>query len=155
MKMKVSTGGANKFLLALKKEIFPFIENKYRTKERGIAGHSFGALLGAYAMVQEPELFNKYLLSSISMFWDGAVLLQKVQSFFQSGNHSLNAQVFVTVGEQEIFMDMIPSMKKLTAALREHNYQGLVIEERVLPNENHASAFLTSFNQGIRVLYKK
>ena len=45
MKMKVSTGGANKFLLALKQEIFPFIENKYRTKERGIAGHSFGALL--------------------------------------------------------------------------------------------------------------
>jgi hypothetical protein len=52
-------------------------------------------------------------------------------------------------------MDMIPGMQRLTTKLREHNYPGLMIEERVLPNESHASAFLTSFNQGIRVLYKK
>lgn len=155
MNMKVSTGGADKFLQALKQEIFPFIESRYKTKERGIAGHSFGALFGTYVMVHEPALFNKYLLSSISLFWDGGALLKKEQSFFQAGNRSLNAQVFVTVGALEEFMDMIPSMKRLTAALREHNYQGLTIEERVLSNESHASAFLTSFNQGIRVLYKK
>jgi predicted alpha/beta superfamily hydrolase len=155
MQMKVSTGGADKFLQALKTEIFPYIEGKYKTKERGLVGHSFGGLFGAYVMVKEPELFNKYLLSSISMFWDNEVLLKKEQAYFQSGKRSLDAHVFVTVGAQEEFMGMIPGMKKLTANLREHNYQNFVIEERVLPNESHASAFLTAFNQGIRVLYKK
>lgn len=152
---EVKTGGADKFRLALKTEIFPFIENKFKTKGRGIAGHSFGALFGTYVLLQEPELFDKYLLSSTSLFWDDGVLLKKEQSFYQAGNRSINAQVFITVGELEGFMDMIPAMKKLTASLRAHNYQDLVVEERVLPNENHASAFLTSFNQGIRVLYKK
>ena len=155
MKMKVKTGGADKFLLALKQEIFPFIEKSYKTRDRGLAGHSFGALFGAYTLLQEPALFNKYLLSSISMFWDNEVLLKKEHSFFQTGKRSLDAHVFVSVGALEGFMDMIPAMKRLTTALREHNYQGLAIEERVLPNENHASAFLTAFNQGIRVLYKK
>jgi predicted alpha/beta superfamily hydrolase len=155
MKMKVETGGADRFVQALKEELFPFIEQKYKTGKRGLAGHSFGALFGAYVLLQEPALFDKYLLSSISMFWDREVLLKKEQAFFLAGQRSLNAQVFVTVGEQEGFMDMIPSMRKFAAALRGRNYGGLILEERVLPNETHASAFLTAFNQGLRVLYKK
>ena len=89
------------------------------------------------------------------MFWDKEVLLKKEQAYFQSGKRSLNAQVFITVGGLEQYMDMIPGMKKLTTKMKEYNYQGLLIEERVLPNESHASAFLTSFNQGLRFLYKK
>lgn len=155
MNMHVKTGKADQFLMALKQEIFPLIEKKYKTSERGIAGHSFGALFGAYALMQEPALFSKYLLSSISMFWDKEVILQKEASFFQNGKHDVQAQVFVSVGALEGFMEMIPGMQRFTSALRSRNYQGLTIEERVLPNESHASAFLTAFNQGIRVLYKK
>jgi predicted alpha/beta superfamily hydrolase len=155
MSMQVKTGKADQFIKALKQEIFPLVEKKYKTGERGIAGHSFGALFGAYALTQEPGLFNKYLLSSISMFWDKEVMLQKEQAFFQTGKHDVHAQVFVSVGSLEGFMDMIPGMQRFTSALRSRNYPGLTIEERVLPNESHASAFLTAFNQGIRVLYKK
>ena len=155
LKMKVRTGGADKFIQALKSEIFPFIESRYRTNSRGLAGHSFGALFGAYVMLQEPALFQKYLLSSISLFWDQDVILKKEQFYYQAGNRNLPAQVFVTVGAQEQFMGMIPSMQKMVASMQEHKYQGLVIEQRILPNETHASAFLTAFNQGIRVLYKK
>jgi hypothetical protein len=155
LKMTVRTGGAPKFLQALKQEIFPFIDSKYRTAERGIAGHSFGALFGAYVLLQEPSVFSKYLLSSISMFWDKEAVLKQEQAFYQKGNKSLPAHIFVAVGEQETFMGMITGMKKMTASLRERAYPGLMIEERVLPNENHASAFLTAFNQGIRVLYKR
>jgi uncharacterized protein len=155
LKMNVRTGGADKFLQALKTEIFPFIESRYRTGERGLAGHSFGGLFGAYVLLQEPGLFSKYLLSSISLFWDKDVILKKEQAFYQAGNRNLPAHVFVTVGAQEQFMGMIPSMQKMVTSMRAHNYKGLVIEERILPNETHASAFLTAFNQGIRVLYKK
>jgi predicted alpha/beta superfamily hydrolase len=155
LKMPVKTGGAARFLQAMKQEIFPYIESRYRTAERGLAGHSFGALFGAYVMLQEPSAFNKYLLSSISMFWDKEAVLKQEQAFFEAGNKSLPAHVFVSVGEQETYMGMITSMKKMTTAMRERNYAGLQLEERVLPNENHASAFLTSFNQGIRVLYKR
>lgn len=154
LKMDIRSGGADKFLQALQQEIFPFVEGKYRTGERGLAGHSFGALFGAYVLFHQPATFGKYLLSSISMPWDNQVMLGMETAFFKGGNKQLNAQVFVTVGAQEAF-DMIPAMQKLTAAMRAHHYGGLLLEERVLPQESHASAFLTAFNQGLRVLYKR
>ncbi len=155
IKMTVGTGEANKFLQALQQEIFPLIEKNYRTRDRGFAGHSFGALFGSYVLLNQPQLFKKYLLSSISMPWDNQVLLKQEAAFFGAGNKQLNAQLFVSVGDQETYMDMIPGMQKFTSSLKGRNYQGLIIEERILPNETHASAFLTAFNQGLRVLYKK
>jgi uncharacterized protein len=155
MKMSVKTGGAENFLIALKQDIFPLIEKTYRTKGRGIAGHSFGALFGAYVLLHAPSTFDKYLLSSISIFWDKNIVLQQEKDFYSKGNKSMNAKVFLTVGEAETYMDMIPGMKQLAASLREHKYEGLKIEERVLPNETHASAFITAYNQGLRWLYKK
>ncbi|HEV7333780.1 MAG TPA: alpha/beta hydrolase-fold protein [Flavisolibacter sp.] len=154
IKMVVKTGGAENFIKVLKREIFPFVESRYRTAGRGLAGHSFGGLFGAYAAVTEPALFNTYLLSSVSFFWDNNVLLKQEESFFQKGNRSLPAQIFITVGAQEGFMEMIPLMQRFTATIKDRKYAGLTIEERVLPNETHASAFLTAFNQGLRVLYK-
>ena len=154
IKMTVRTGEANKFLKTLQQDIFPLIEKNYRTRDRGLAGHSFGGLFGSYVLLNQPQLFKKYLLSSISIPWDNQVLLKQEASFFQAGHKELNAQVFVSVGDQETYMDMIPGMQKFMASLKGRNYQGLSIEERILPNETHASAFLTAFNQGLRVLYK-
>jgi predicted alpha/beta superfamily hydrolase len=154
LKMNIRSGEAGKFLQALQQEIFPLVEGKYRTGERGLAGHSFGALFGAYVLFHQPATFGKYLLSSISMPWDNGVMLKMEESFFKRNKGPLAAQVFVTVGAEEAF-DMIPAMQKLTAALRARQYQGLVLEERVLPQESHSSAILTAFNHGLRVLYKK
>ena len=154
LKMTIRSGEAGKFLQALQQEIFPLVEGMYRTGERGLAGHSFGALFGAYVLLHQPATFGKYLLSSISMPWDNGVMLKMEEQFFKAKNRPLAAQVFVTVGAEEAF-DMIPAMQKLTAALRARRYQGLLLEERVLPQESHSSAFLTAFNHGLRVLYKK
>jgi predicted alpha/beta superfamily hydrolase len=155
LKEEIKTGGASQFLLSLKEDIFPLVEKKYRTSGRGIAGHSFGALFGAYVLFQEPSLFSHYLLSSVSFFWDNKVTLKNEEAFYRKQNKVLPATLFLTVGEQEGFMDMIPAMKTLAATLRGRNYQGLTVEERVLPHETHASSFLTAFNQGLRFLYSK
>ena len=154
LKLNITSGRADKFLSALKKEILPYIEKKYRITDRGIAGHSFGALFGTYTLLTEPSLFKKYLLSSISTPWDKQVLLKLEDAFYQSGVRSINADVFVTVGAEETWFDMITDMKKLTAAMKQH-YKGINIEERVLQYENHPAAYLTAFNQGLRWLYKK
>lgn len=154
LKLKIKSGKADKFLSALKKEILPVIENKYRTADRGIAGHSFGALFGTYALLTEPSLFKKYLLSSISIPWDKQVLLKQENALYESGVRNIDADVFVSVGAEETGFDMIPGMKKLTASIKQH-YKGINIEERVLQYENHPAAYLTAFQQGLRWLYKK
>lgn len=155
IKMNVKTGGATDFLNVLKREIFPLIQSRYRTAGRGLAGHSFGGLFAAWVALIEPELFDTYLLSSVSFFWDNQFLLKQEEQVYRTRDRSIPAKIYITVGAQESFMGMIPLMQQFTAALKSRSYKNLMIEERILPNESHASAFLTSFNQGLRVLYKK
>ena len=154
LKKPIKSGGASSFLKTLESEILPFVEKQYKTsKDRAIAGHSFGALFGAYVLYHQPELFNRYLLSSVSMPWDNGEMLQEEIDYFKAGNRTLNAHVFLTVGDKEEF-NMKPLIKQLAKSMREHNYQGLVLEEHVLENESHTSAIATAFNHGMRALYK-
>ncbi|HEX8277420.1 MAG TPA: alpha/beta hydrolase-fold protein [Segetibacter sp.] len=154
LKMRIKSGGAFSFLKTLRNDILPFVESQYKTsKDRAIAGHSFGALFGAYVLFHQPELFNRYLLSSVSMPWDKDEMLKEELDFFKAGHRVLNAHVYVTVGDKEEF-NMKPLMKQLVKSMREHNYQGLVLEEHILENESHTSAITTAFNHGMRALYK-
>jgi predicted alpha/beta superfamily hydrolase len=152
LKINIRSGGANKFLKALKDEIIPFTEKNLRVSTRGLAGHSFGALFGAYVLFHEPTLFRNYILSSISMPWDKNIMLEQEKAFYEAGNKSLDARLFVTVGDAETGFDMIGSMQKLNTAIRDH-YKGVQLEERILPNETHASAYIAAFTQGLRTLF--
>jgi len=150
-----TSGGAAVFVNTLKQEIFPLVEKRYRTAgARGFAGHSFGALFGAYVLFHEPQLFSNYLLSSVSIPWDHNEMLQEEQQYFNKGNRNLKAHVFMSVGSKEM-ADMPALMRQLAASMRAHQYQGLQLHEQVLENETHTSAVTTAFNQGLRVLYGK
>jgi hypothetical protein len=80
----VPPAGAPMFLETLSKEIIRFIEKRYRVSEdTAIAGHSFGALFRAYTLFHQRSLFNRYLLSSISLQWDNGSLLNDEKAFLQ------------------------------------------------------------------------
>lgn len=153
--LHVRTGEAAKFVSALQNEIIPFVETKYRAKERGLAGHSFGGLFGAYVLLKEPWLFQNYILSSVSLEWHNFKLLELENEFYKAGNRTLNARVLITVGEEEEKDRMIDPMKKFVTAIREHGYKGLSITDRIIPYEDHSSAYLAAFSQGLKLLYKK
>jgi len=155
LKSNVVSGGANYFMNTLKSEIIPYVEQHYKTSnDKALAGHSFGALFGAYVLFHEPSLFNKYLLSSVSMPWDKDEMLSEETSYFNAGHKQLPARVFISVGEKEE-SNMVPLMQQLVKAMREHNYEGLNIEDHILANESHTSVVATAFNQGLRSLYKE
>lgn len=155
LQMPITSGGAAAFLKTLQLEIFPFIEKRYKTVAgRGFAGHSFGALFGAYVLFHEPNLFSKYLLSSVSMPWDSGEMVAEEKQYYSAGNRTLPAQVFMSVGSREE-NGMQPLMQQLAASMRAHQYQGLQLSEHVLQNETHTSAVTTAFNQGLRTLYGK
>jgi len=153
--LNVRTGEAAKFVSALQQEIIPFVETKFRVKERGLAGHSFGGLFGAYVLLKEPTLFQNYILSSVSLEWHNFKLLELENDFYKAGNRTLNAKVLITVGEQEEKDRMIDPMKKFVNAVRQHAYKGLNITDRIIPFEDHGSAYLAAFSQGLKLLYKK
>lgn len=81
------SGGAANFLKFIKEELFPFIENNYRTQAyRVFSGHSLGGLCVFYALLYEPEMFNAYIAVSSSIWYDDKLLLKKAKKVFLGSN---------------------------------------------------------------------
>jgi hypothetical protein len=67
---KVS-GGGEKLLQFIEKELIPKIESTYRTAPyRIFAGHSLGGLLAVYAYLNHNQLFNTFISMDPALTWD-------------------------------------------------------------------------------------
>lgn len=67
---KVS-GGGEKLLQFIEKELIPEIKNSYRTGPyRIFAGHSLGGLLSVYAYLNHNQLFNAFISMDPALNWD-------------------------------------------------------------------------------------
>ena len=66
VKRPARTGGAGDFLHFIKHELVPDIEQDFPADphKRILAGHSTGGLFTAFALLEEPNLFNTYIIGS-------------------------------------------------------------------------------------------
>lgn len=74
---KLTTGGASHYADYLETQVLPFMAEHYRVddKERTFVGNSLGGLLGAYLLLEKPNLFDNYVLGSPSVWFNGEQLL--------------------------------------------------------------------------------
>jgi uncharacterized protein len=153
--MKMVTGGAANFLQVLEKEIIPYIENNYKTnKDRSLAGHSLGGLFALYTLFHEPELFQKYLISSPSLYWNDFEMSGEETEYNSVGHKSLQARIFISSGSLEPD-PMTPDIKQLVSLLKQRNYKGLDITEYVFQEETHLSVISYSLSRGMRIIYSR
>jgi predicted alpha/beta superfamily hydrolase len=151
--MKMVTGGAADFLQVLEKEIIPYIENNYKTnKDRSLAGHSLGGLFALYTLFHEPALFQKYLISSPSLYWNDSEMLGEETEYYNGRHKILQARIFISAGSLEPD-PMAPDIKQLVNLLRQRHYQGLEITEYIFQDETHLSVIPYSFSRGMRIIY--
>jgi predicted alpha/beta superfamily hydrolase len=153
--MKMVTGGAADFLQILEKEIIPYIETNYKTnKDRSLAGHSLGGLFALYTLFHEPALFQKYLISSPSLYWNDFEMLGEETEYYGSRHKILQARIFISAGSLEPD-PMTPDIKQLVNLIRQRHYQGLEITEYVFPEETHLSVIPFSLSRGMRIIYSQ
>lgn len=149
---KVS-GGADLFLDFLNIELIPFIDNTYRTidDDRGIVGHSFGGLIGTYALLTRPELFQRYIIVSPSLWYDDKLCL-KLEDDYSRSNKSLYAKAFFCAGWEG--KDMTILMHELVSTLERRKYTGLTVQGLTFPNETHNSVFPGALSRGLLYIYE-
>lgn len=149
----LQSGGAKEFLTIIKNEIIPFVEKNYHVNDdRGIEGHSYGGLFATYCLLQEPQLFNRYGINSPSLWWDNEKIFETEKSFAEK-NRTLNAQVFITVGNKE-GESMVTKMTAFADSLKAHHYSGLTLTSQIFEDEGHFSVVPASISRTLRVLYK-
>lgn len=150
-------GGAPAYLDWMVGEALPAIEARYRIQpgERLLMGHSLSALFGLYTLVNRPGVFNRYLLASPSIWWDGRAILD-IEARSAAAGTKPAGNLFVSVGSGEEppgFFPMITNARDMVGQLRSRNHPDLAFTMQVLDGEVHQSTIPAAISRGMRWLH--
>lgn len=71
-----SSGGGEKFIEFIEKELIPYVDSTYPvTAQRVLVGHSLGGLTAINILINHTVLFNGYIASDPSLWWDNKMML--------------------------------------------------------------------------------
>lgn len=128
-------GGAERFLSFILDELSPEIVRRYpQASITGnlILGHSLGGLFVSYALLNRPEAFSSFLISSPSLWWDDfAVLGDLLDLPSKLNERKSNPTVFIGVGALEQDIPQRPPATAL-AGIDLKTIQALVANARMV-----------------------
>lgn len=147
--LPVESGGAGRFLRALREEVIPFVDANYRVRsaDRALGGYSDGGLFVLYTLFHAPEVFTRYFAGSPSM-WEE---LFDYEQQYAATHEDLPARLFMTAGGREA--DTVPPMRRMAERLRARGYPGLQVLTHVFAGEGHSSGMAAAISRALCVLY--
>ena len=147
------SGGADKFLLFMKNELFPFIEKNYKVdpSNRTLMGCSLGGLITLYALFTHTDMFNGYAAASPAVGWDGQIISKYEKGFADLKNSKL-AKVYLTVGDVERGR---PQFEKLAAQMLSSKYLAVSVQPKVLENTGHSGTKSETFGRGLQYVFER
>lgn len=145
-----NSGGSDKFLDFIEKEVITFIEAKYRTQPyRIFAGHSLGGLLAFYTFITRPNMFNAYVAASPVLHWDKDFVVKRAEEVFKE-KREYKKTLFFVLGDEPDYINAFNSLKNL---LKKANPKNLNYDFRQIMDENHGSVVLPAYYQGLRKIF--
>ncbi len=146
------SGGAPKFLEFLSEELIPFVDNNYRTHPyRILEGHSFGGLFSVYTLMQNPELFDAFIIQAPALWWNKEEMTEKAKTFFKS-NRILNKTVYFGIGGGDGW-GMEQELIRFVDVVKEHQLKNFRWLHEEIGDEGHmASRLLLNYN-GLKFLF--
>jgi predicted alpha/beta superfamily hydrolase len=159
LRLITQTTDAGEFLEFVKSELVPFVDGTYPTESSANSyyGYSAGASFGLFTLLSQPETFKNYILGSPVTSHRGHQFATAFVKRFLDSGRSLNARVYISVGELEELgpmerFDLVSGCSTLLKYLRGANIRSLQLITRMFPGETHASAWMPAFSHGLRVV---
>ena len=152
-----TTGHSDKFISFLEEELKPFINNKYKTNSSAmLIGQSLGGLLASEILLKRPEMFNKYLIISPSIWWDNGSLLNQSNQVIEK--LSQKTDVYIGVGKEGLTPGEFPRVMEVDAnllveKLNNSKNKNIAVYFDYLPDEDHATISHQAIFNGLRMLY--
>ena len=166
-------GEADAFLRMIHSELKPLLQQQYRLQadKATLIGHSYGGVLALYALLQHPNDFSHYVISSPSMWWNEGALQSLPESYLQPllknkhdkfvrisvGEYEQTASPYVAMnGErakilaEKQMVDKVDAMAKRLQALPNKH---LRVESQHYPAETHTGAMFRAVLDGIKFTY--
>jgi predicted alpha/beta superfamily hydrolase len=137
---KIKFGQADNHLAFIRKDVFKFVEENYRTEpnNRTYFGFSAGGNFGAYILVAQPDTFKNYILGSPSLYNDVPEFFAQENAVLKSTESAIN--VFISYGELE--KKLIPHVEDFISTLKNEKYKGLSsIKNVAIESSGHSDSF--------------
>lgn len=155
-----SSGKSVNFISFIENELQPFIEKKYKTNDsKTIIGQSAGGLLATEILIKKPQLFNKYIIISPSLWWNNGSLLNEKSEIYQE-DFKGHIDIYVGVGKEGLAPTEIPHVMEVDAnllaeKLKRSKSKNVKIYFDYLPEEDHATVTHQAIFNALRILYPK
>jgi predicted alpha/beta superfamily hydrolase len=154
-----TTGKSENFIAFIEKELQPFIESKYKTSaSKTIIGESLGGLLATQILLKKPELFNKYIIISPSIWWDDGSLLKQTSRVLEN-NFTQQTDIYIGVGKEGAAIGnrhvMETDAKLLAEKLKATKSKTVNVYFDYLPQEDHGTIMHQAVSNAFKLLYKK
>lgn len=153
------SGGGPQFLELIDKAILPLLDQRYRTAvgERTLVGHSYGGLFASWALQERPDLFNRFLIVSPSLWYADRLIISREQQL-RTTRLPRRTRVYLAVGSWEEQPEngghMVTELQRFATQLTDRDDPNLTVLHRVFEDETHASIFPAAFSTGIRHLFQ-
>ena len=152
-----SIGGAPGFLDFLVNQLRPMLAGEYRMDldDQGYAGHSGGGQFGLYVLLNKPESFAKYIISSPAAYQPWLDMEER----WHENNKDLKAKVFLSAGEAEAAhpvwsaSQIVSTVATMAERLTVRRYPSLELTVKIFPDEDHLTVMPIAYTRGIRVLW--
>jgi len=162
------SGGGEKFVEFLEKELMPYIDSKYPTAPyKTLIGHSFGGLTTINILTNHTHLFNSYVAIDPSMWWDhqkflaettkklAGKKLSNVSLFMGAANTMDDSMNLVKVRKDTtVFTRHIRSILDLNDFFDKNQSSNLKYGYKYYQDDSHGSVPLIATYDAIRFIFQ-
>ncbi|RQO65977.1 esterase [Pedobacter sp. KBW06] len=164
-----TSGGGERFVSFIEKELMPHIDSLYPTQAYKIlTGHSFGGLTVMNVVINHTKLFNSYICIDPSMWWDKMNFLHTAKKSLKERNFSGTALFVGIANTMDEGMDInkvqkdtsgdarhIRSILDMDKYIKAQKQNGLRYESKYYSNDDHASVPLITEYDALRFIFNK
>jgi uncharacterized protein len=153
-----TSGHSDKFISFIEKELQPYIASKYKANNsKTIIGQSLGGLLATEVLLTKPELFNKYIIISPSLWWNNGTLLN-ANATILTADYNKQTDIYLGVGKEGLTPTEIPRVMEVDANLLADKLKGtksktVKIVFDYLPEKNHATIMHQAVSNAFALLF--
>lgn len=152
-KLAPTSGGAEKFVAFVEKELIPYVNANYRTDGKAtLFGQSLAGLMATQILLEKPGLFDNYIIVSPSLWWSLEELLKAAPELMKK-NSAPGRKVYLSVGKEH--PQMVEEAHTFAKLLATCPWPGFAHRFDYLETENHATNGHISLYRGLEFLFKQ
>ena len=166
------SGHADAFVEFVSGELRPWLVSRFPNAVGDVTyfGHSLGGLFGAYTLLTASSTFDRYIVSSPSLWWDGEVIFDIERE--RADTNRLRSEIFFGIGSLETdagrrreavnlaeghpakpppaHLDMVDDLRRFAAQLAARSDPTLQISSVEIADEFHATVPSVVLNRALR-----